>query len=474
MMDLYLHIGLEIHCELKTNTKMFSSSPIDYQASPNTLVQPFDVAFPGTLPTINQGAVELALRACDVLNCTIDSNLRFDRKHYFYPDLPKGYQITQAFHPLGKDGFLTINSQKILIERVHLEEDTAKLVHRDGYTSIDFNRCGIPLIEIVTRPVITSVEDACAFMAEILRLVTYLEISEGKMEKGQVRCDVNLSLSEDPSDLGTKVEIKNLNSISHMRAALCYEVDRQKERIAHLHSIESQTRRYNEKEKKTVFLRAKNRKVDYRYMPDPNLPCVRLSREWIQEVLSKRPRTYQERFQQLTDKHRLSNRLAYDLLKQKEINDLYFEIVKYTRHFSVVANLLCADIRTWLKNHSGPILVKPEDIAFLINEIDRTIPYAKARGILKAGLEGKSIQKEWKAYQNLQLSSQDMDRLIQQTLAQNPKSVHDYLQGKDRALAYLVGQCMRLSKGNVDPQRAKNLLRRSICNLERSTMDEEE
>ena len=473
-MDLFVHIGLEIHCELKTNTKMFSSSPIDYQASPNTLVQPFDVAFPGTLPTINQRAVELALRACDVLGCTIDSDLRFDRKHYFYPDLPKGYQITQAFHPLGRNGSLMIEDQKILIERVHLEEDTAKLVHKEGYTSIDLNRCGIPLIEIVTKPVIASVDVACSFMEEILRLVTYLEISEGKMEKGQVRCDVNLSLSKDPRTLGTKVEIKNLNSISHMREALNYEVNRQKVQILHHQLIEPQTRRYDEKEKKTVFLRTKQRKVDYRYMPDPNLPCVRLSKAWVQEVLCHRPHTYQELYERMILKHGLSDQQAYDLLKQKELADLYFQITEYTKHFSTVANWLCVDVRTWTKSHEGPILIKPQEIAFIVNEIDQTIPYAKAREILKQGLQGRSIQTEWENYQKIQFSSQDLDRLIHQVLAQNPKSVHDYLKGKDRALAYLVGQCMKLSKGNIDPQKAKELLRKNICHLERSAIDEEE
>lgn len=473
-MDLFVHIGLEIHCELKTKTKMFSSGPIDYHASPNTRVQPFDVAFPGTLPTINQRAVELALRACDVLGCTIDPDLRFDRKHYFYPDLPKGYQITQAFHPLGRNGSLMIEDQKILIERVHLEEDTAKLVHKKGYTSIDLNRCGIPLIEIVTQPVITSVDAACSFMEEILRLVTYLEISEGKMEKGQVRCDVNLSLSKDPLTLGTKVEIKNLNSISHMREALHYEVARQKEQIMHHQTIEPQTRRYDEKEKKTVFLRTKQRKVDYRYMPDPNLPWIRLSKEWIQEVLLHRPSTYQELYQRMTLKHGLSEHQAYDLLKQKELVDLYFQITEYTKQFSMVANWLCVDVRSWSKSHEGPILIKPEEIAFMVNEIDQTIPYAKAREILKRGLQGKPIQTEWENYQKMQFSSQDLNRLIHQVLAQNPKSVHDYLKGKDRALAYLVGQCMKLSKGNIDPQKAKELLKENIDHLERSAMDEEE
>ena len=258
-----VHIGIEIHCALRTKAKMFSSAFVTQNQDPNTSLDIIDLALPGYLPTINKKAVEYGILVCDALHCTIDPVLRFDRKNYAYPDLPKGFQITQQFYPLGKNGYMMIEGQKIGIERVHLEEDTAKMIHHSQSTLLDFNRCGTPLLEIVSTAQIHSVDQACTYVKSLQQKLIYLGVTQGRMDKGQFRCDVNVSLSQNPSQLGDKVELKNLNSISHIRQALDYEIQRQSLLLDQHKKIEMQTRRFEEKTKRTILLRKKETQKDY-------------------------------------------------------------------------------------------------------------------------------------------------------------------------------------------------------------------
>ena len=279
-------VGIEIHVQMKTNSKMFSSAPVSYGKDSNTQVDLYDFAFPGTMPTINKDAVIHAVRVANALNMEIDNTLLFERKNYFYSDLPKGYQLTEQFRPLGKNGYLIIGDKKIEIERLHIEEDTCKQVHLNNCSLLDYNRAGIPLIEIVSKPDIDSSEMAMKYVEEIRSIVSFLGASDGKMEEGSLRCDINISLKDkESSKLGTKVEIKNLNSISNIKKAIDYEIKRQTELLNCGQEVWQETRRYDEANKKTTLMRFKIDEIDYKFFTDPNIPPMRLSKEFIKEAI---------------------------------------------------------------------------------------------------------------------------------------------------------------------------------------------
>ena len=287
-MELRAIIGLEIHVEMNTKSKMFSDAPVSFGQLPNTQVSAFDISFPGTMPTVNKQAVINAIRVSNALNMTIDNVLMFDRKNYFYSDLPKGYQITQYYRPIGRNGCLTFNSGDenitINIERLHLEEDTCKQFHVDDFSYLDFNRAGIPVIEIVTKPEFKSGQEVRKFVELIRSIVVFLDVSHGKMEEGNIRVDLNVSL-EDDNKRWSKVEIKNLNSLSNIEKAINYEVNRQKDLVIKGKTIGRETRRYDETNDRTVMLRIKTDSVDYRYFTDPNIPPIKLSDEFIKNAI---------------------------------------------------------------------------------------------------------------------------------------------------------------------------------------------
>ena len=291
-MELRAIIGLEIHVEMNTKSKMFSDAPVSFGQLPNTQVSAFDMSFPGTMPTVNKQAVINAIRVSNALNMTIDNVLMFDRKNYFYSDLPKGYQITQYYRPIGRNGCLTFNSGDenitINIERLHLEEDTCKQFHVDDFSYLDFNRAGIPVIEIVTKPEFKSGQEVRKFVELIRSIVVFLDVSHGKMEEGNIRVDLNVSL-EDDNKRWSKVEIKNLNSLSNIEKAINYEVNRQKDLVIKGKTIGRETRRYDETNDRTVMLRIKTDSVDYRYFTDPNIPPIKLSDEFIKNAIDTSP-----------------------------------------------------------------------------------------------------------------------------------------------------------------------------------------
>ena len=288
-------IGLEIHVEMKTKSKMFSSSANNFDAKVNENISPLDFAFPGTLPVVNKEAVRKAIRVCNALHMNIDKEIWFERKNYFYSDLPKGYQITQQFRPIGSDGYLLIDlengeQKRINIERLHMEEDTCKQLHFRDYTLLDYNRAGVPLVEIVSRPEIKNGTEAMKYVEEIRNIVTYADVSDGKMEEGSLRCDVNISIMPCGSKtFGTKVEIKNLNSISNIQKAIDFEIQRQTKLILKGFKVEQETRRYDDAKKETVLMRKKTDAVDYKYFTDPNIAPILMSDEFVQDAIDTCP-----------------------------------------------------------------------------------------------------------------------------------------------------------------------------------------
>ena len=341
-------IGLELHIEMKTKSKMFSSSPVTYGEPANTMTSPFDMAFPGTLPTVNKQAVINAIRVCNALHMNIDHELCFDRKNYFYSDLPKGYQITQQARPIGSNGYLDINNKRIGIERLHLEEDTCKQVHYKDYSLLDYNRAGIPLIEIVSLPNIRSGEEAKEFVEKIRAIVTYLDVSDGKMEEGSLRCDVNISLRKvGEKRFGTKVEIKNLNSVSNVQKAIEYEIKRQEKVLLDGNKVNQETRRYDEIRKQTTIMRVKIDDVDYKCFTDPNIPPIKLSDDFIKEAIETSPELPEEkalRYKELG----LSKYDIKQLLMDKDISLYYDNCLRSNASAKLLANWIISDVQAIL------------------------------------------------------------------------------------------------------------------------------
>mgnify|MGYP003480128899 FL=1 len=304
-------IGLEIHVEMKTKSKMFSSAPIDFKAEPNTLVAPLDMAFPGTMPIVNKEAVRNAIRVAHALHMQIDHELWFDRKNYFYSDLPKGYQITQQDRPIGKEGYLEIEvngtKKKCEIERIHMEEDTCMQHHFSSYSLLDYNRAGIPLIEIVSKPVLRSGLEARKYVEKIREIVTFANVSDGKMEEGSLRCDVNISIRPyGVETFGTKVEIKNLNSLAHIEKAIDFETKRQSELLLLGKKVQQETRRFDEAKKETVLMRVKTEAADYKYFVEPNIPPIKISDEFINNAIETCPELYDEKLERFLNNYSLN------------------------------------------------------------------------------------------------------------------------------------------------------------------------
>lgn len=475
-MNLEPVIGIEVHCELKTKTKMFSSAPVSFNAAPNSLVQPLDLALPGTLPRVNKRAVEMALLASKALNMEIDNELVFDRKNYFYTDLAKGFQITQDKRPIGRNGFLEIETdgsyKKIRINRLHMEEDTAKQTHFDDYTLIDYNRSGNPLIEIVSDPDIRNAKEACKYIENLRATLLYLGVSDVKMEEGSMRCDINISLKEKGSVvLGTKTEIKNLNSISNVEKAIEYEIERQSELIQEGKKVIQETRRFDEESKTTVTMRVKNDSLNYKYFCEPNIAPIKLSDEYINQVLSDMPLLPVELNKIYTTKYNLSSYDSEQLLMNKEISDFFNECVKIIDEPKLITNFILGDVLAFL-NKSGVSInecnLTPNKLADLIKSlVSNAISSKQAKIVLNELLESdKSVEQIIKEKGLVQISDVDEIRnLVNLVLSDNKNAVKDYLGGKTNILGFLVGQVMKLSKGKANPELANALILEEINKL---------
>lgn len=465
-------IGIEIHCELKTGTKMFSGAPVKFGETANTCTSVVDLAMPGTLPSVNKEAVRLAIKACTGLHCDIDPLVKFDRKNYYYSDLPKGFQITQQFHPIGRDGYVEIEieegSKQIRIERIHMEEDTAKQFHRETGTYIDFNRAGVPLVEIVSRPDMHSAEEAAAYVDTLRQILLYLNVSDVKMEEGSMRCDVNISLSADDS-LGTKTEIKNLNSIANVQKAVAAEIERQSRILDEGGRVEQATRRYDESQKTTVLMRKKEGAVDYKYFPEPNIFPIQLDPVWIRDIQDSMEELPAARRARFMKDYGLGEYNAQVLVADPAMADYYEEAAKTAKDAKKTANWVIGDLSAALNRDNRTFAnagVAPEHLAQLVNLVaDGTISGKQAKTVfedmLSSGKEPAKIVEEKGMKQVTDEGA--ILALVTEVLDANPKSIEDYKAGKDRAIGFLVGQVMKKSRGTANPKRTNELIREELA-----------
>ena len=463
-------IGLEIHVELKTKSKMFSTAPVAYGKEPNTLCAPLDMAFPGTLPTVNKEAVIYAIRVSNALHMKIDNELHFDRKNYFYSDLPKGYQITQDRRPIGSNGYLEIEvdgeTKRIGIERLHIEEDTCKQLHFPAFTLLNYNRAGTPLIEIVSKPEIRSGEEAMKYVEKIRSIVVFSGVSDGKMEEGSLRVDTNVSIRPKESNtFGTKVEVKNINSINYVQKAIDFEVNRQAKILEEGKPILQETRRYDDKKNETISMRLKTDSVDYKYYPEANITPIKLSDEFIKNAIDSCPELAESKKNRYINEHGLNDYDASLLVSEKAVSDYYDEATKYSKAYKLLANWINVDVAAYLNKNIIPITefpLSPERLAGLVKMVEASeVNSNQAREIfakmLEAGVDAP------KAKEMLGISSQisDLDFIkdtINKVLEANPQAIIDYKEGKGRALGFLVGQTMKLTQGKINPKLATDLL----------------
>lgn len=472
MSNYFVTIGIEIHCELKTKTKMFSSAPTSFGEVANTCVNEIDLGHPGTLPCVNKHAIELAIKACTGMHCVIDPLVRFDRKNYYYSDLPKGYQITQQFFPIGKDGYVEIDvdgeKKKIGIERIHMEEDTAKQFHKETGTYIDFNRAGTPLIEIVSRPDMHSAKEAAAYVETLRKNLFYLNVSDVKMEEGSMRCDVNISLSADENTLGTKVEIKNLNSIANVQKAVQAEIERQSALLDSGEAVEQATRRFDEAQKTTILMRKKEGNVDYKYFPEPNIFPIQLDAAWIQNIqdhLEELPDARIERFMRDCG---LNDYDAGVLVADRAMADYFEAVAKQTKETKKAANWIIGDMSAWLNKNAKnfeTIEVEPQALATLIDLISKgEISGKQGKVVFEEVMLGKDPKQVVEEKGMKQVSDDGaILALVNSVLDANPQSIEDYKNGKDRAIGFLVGQVMKASKGQANPKRTNELIREELA-----------
>ena len=464
-------IGIEIHCELKTKSKMFSGAPVVYGAQPNTAVNEIDLGHPGTLPSLNKEAVRKALQACMALNLHIDPLIRFDRKNYYYPDLPKGFQITQQFYPIGSNGYIDLDlpegTKRIRINRLHMEEDTAKQYHVEEESWIDFNRAGTPLVEIVSEADMRSAQQAMAYVDKLRNILMYLDVTDGKMEEGSLRCDINISLRpEGTQAFGTKTEIKNINSISNIEKAVSAEIIRQKALLESGQAVVQATRRYDDVAKDTVMMRLKEGSVDYKYFPEPNIPPILIPQSWIDEIRTNLPELPEARAKRYASLG-LNDYDINQLVQNKALSDFFDALIPGVKNVKLAANWSCGDVLGALsqkqleaKNYE----LKLSELRALINALsDQTISSRQAKEIFPYLLKGEDYASVVKKLNIVQVSdTSTLQKLVEEVLNENPQSILDYHAGKDRALGFLVGQLMKKSKGQANPALSNTLIKAEL------------
>ena len=472
-MEYDVVIGLEIHCELKTQSKMFSASPVNFGAPANSCVNEVDLGHPGYMPCVNREAIRMAIMACSALHLTIDPLVKFDRKNYYYADLPKGFQITQQFHPIGRNGYILIkksdgSTKKVRINRIHMEEDTAKQFHLSDATLIDFNRAGTPLIEIVSEPDMENGAEAASYVENLRQTLLYLGVSDVKMEEGSLRCDVNVSLKPKGSNVfGVKNEIKNLNSISNVEKAIDYEIARQKDILDNGGVIEQATRRFDEATKTTVLMRKKEGNVDYKFFPEPNIFPIRLDQTWIDAIVNNLPELPDAKKARFVDQYGLSDYDADVLVANMGLCACFEALANGCTNKKMAANWMISDVLAYANKNDIDLTSlkdKMDGLAKLINMVDtKEISNKQAKQLFEDVLNGQDAEKLAKAKGMKQMSDPSaIQGWIHAVLDANPQSISDYAGGKDRALGYLVGQVMKLSKGQANPGLANQMMVESL------------
>ena len=501
-MNYYPVIGLEIHVELKTKSKMFCGCANNPNAGvPNSEICPICMGHPGTLPVINKEAVKKVIKTGLALSCKISEYSKFDRKNYFYPDLPKGYQISQYDMPLCKNGFLENEGKKTRIRRVHLEEDTGRLIHPEGedYSLVDFNRAGIPLMELVTEPDINSGKEARKFAQEFQLILRYLGVSDADMEKGQMRVEVNISLSlEDSEKLGTKVEIKNLNSFRAVEKAIDYEIGRQTKLLKSGKKIVQETRGWQDIKEFTVSQRTKEEAYDYRYFPEPDLPPLRLNSQLIQEVRKEIPELPQKRRERFKKEYKIGDKETENFVFNKALGEYFEKVMSELRNWvknveikknvereeflklaKLATNYILTDLQGLLKkalvkgdSRSKEIsvddknfLITPENFAEFVTliykeEISSKIAKSVLKEMFSTGADPSHIIEEKKLTQIT--DEAQIEKIIKEVISKNQKAVEDYKSGKESAIQHLIGQVMAASKGKANPEVANKILKKLL------------
>ena len=465
-------IGIEVHCELKTNTKIFSNSVNGYGQMANSLTNVIDLGYPGTLPTLNQEVLNLAIKTALILNCKIRRQMHFDRKNYFYPDNPKNYQITQAETPIGYDGYveITVNGKKkkIEIEEMHIEEDTCKSTHRGEKTLLDFNRAGVPLIEIVTKPCMESGEEAKLYLEKLKELLFYSDVSDCKMEEGSMRADANVSIRKNIDDeYGTKAEIKNIGSISNVKLSIEKEIERQSKIYDNGETFLPQTRRFDDKLNDTVLMRVKETGNDYRYFPEPDIPYVILTDEQIAEVRKTIPMLPDERREKYLSLG-INEKITEKLVGNRSLSDYLNNLLDKKLDFKTAANLLLGDISFYLNKNELEItdtkLTPTRFIELVDNMSNKTLTSKNLKDILETIMESDKTIKEIVKETGIENITDDnaIKEIVQKVISENPDSVTDYKAGKDRAIKYLMGQVMKESKGSANPAMAMDILKEEL------------
>ena len=463
MSEFKTKVGIEVHCELKTNSKMFSNAINNYGGLSNTNISEIDFALPGTLPTINEYGIELGIKAALALNCTINKTVMFDRKNYFYPDLPKGYQITQARNPIGVNGYVEIEvdgvKKKIGIHDIHLEEDTAKSTHADTKSYLDFNRCGVPLLEIVSEPDMDNDKEAMAYLEKLRELLLYTNVSDCKMEEGSMRCDVNISVS-DTEKLGIRTETKNIGSISSVGRCILAESKRQVEEIKNGNTIREETRRFDEKDNKTILMRVKETGNDYRYFPEPDIPSYIIEDNFIEKVKNNMEMLPSAR-REIYKNAGIQDINIEKIIANKEVSDYMLGL---NCNLVIASNLLLGEISAYLNKNNKTIqdtkLTKERFIELVNKMDDGTLTSKNMKDIIDTIMESTdSIEEIMKSsgVQNITDDSMIKD-VINKIVEANPESVADYKAGHDRAIKYLMGQVMKETKGTVNPKMAMDIL----------------
>lgn len=466
-------IGLEIHAELATETKIYCGCKNEFGGEPNTHCCPVCTGMPGTLPVLNKAVVDLAIKAGLAMNCSITRYSKQDRKNYFYPDLPKAYQISQFDLPLCENGYIDIlvdgEKKRIGITRIHIEEDAGKLIHDDySDTSIvDYNRCGVPLIEIVSEPDLRSPEEAKIFLETLKSILEYTEVSDCKMQEGSLRCDVNVSLRpEGTEEFGTRCEMKNVNSFSAAYRAMQFEEKRQAEVLDAGGVIEQETRRWDDVHGISTVMRTKEDAHDYRYFPEPDLIPMEISEEWIESIKATIPELPEARRARYTSEYGLPEYDATILTSSKAMADFFDACIKLEANPKTVSNWMMGDVlRVMKEKELETIPFTPEKLVSLISLIEKaTISNQAAKKVLAQMFEEDSepmaiVEKLGLA----QVSDEgELMKMIEEVLAQNPQSVADFKAGKGKAMGFLMGQTMKVSKGKANPQVISKLLTEAL------------
>jgi aspartyl-tRNA(Asn)/glutamyl-tRNA(Gln) amidotransferase subunit B len=466
-------IGLEVHAQLLTSSKLFCGDSALFGGEPNTHISEITLAYPGTLPKLNRKAVELAIRLGLACHCEVESKNYFARKNYFYPDLPKGYQISQHTTPICKGGYVTIRvaaeEKKVLLNRIHLEEDAGKSLHDiDDYnTCMDYNRAGVPLVEIVTEPSLRSAEEASAYLSEMRKMVRYLDVCDGNMEEGSFRCDANVSIRlKGANTLGTKVEVKNLNSIRNVRKAIEVEVKRMIELAEQGIPIQQQTRSFDATNDTTFSLRTKEEANDYRYFPDPDLPPFIVTSEEIQKIKAAMPALPEELVEKYTQQYSLSDYDARLLCEDKETSTYFECLIKETPYYKAAANWILGPVKSYLNENNcaiGKFPVAPRTLSALIDLVENgQLSFSVASSkVLHHLIEQKSNNPLKVATDLNVLQDSGTDAVavwVNQVLTSMPDKVAEYKKGKKGLMGLFMGEVKKVSKGKADPKVATQLL----------------